>query len=131
MGDYGRRFYQPGDLKVTLNFVLMAGREVDAQKLLRFFPPDIFLIKITPLNPTYRARQNDLSCSFDPQQKADAIPIVDALQKAGYQVIVSIGELEENKIGSNCGQYLRQHLSAQQTIRDGYTYPVQNLEAVN
>jgi len=29
------------------------------------------------------------------------------LRGTGYEVIVSVGELEENKIGSNCGQYLK------------------------
>ncbi len=49
------------------------------------------------------------------------------MRSAGYEVIVSIGEVEENEIGSNCGQYVLQYLSTQQTIRDGYTYCVHEL----
>jgi 23S rRNA (adenine2503-C2)-methyltransferase len=52
--------------------------------------------------------------------------VVEALLLAGYKVIVSIGNVEENQVGSNCGQYLRTHLEAREKIRDGYTYPLTN-----
>jgi len=55
MAAFGERFYQPGDRKVTLNFALTDGLAVDERILLQHFSPEIFLIKITPLNPTYRA----------------------------------------------------------------------------
>jgi len=53
--------------------------------------------------------------------------IVEALKEAGYQVIVAIGEVEENYIGSNCGQYVRKHLEAIHQVIDGYTYRVETL----
>jgi 23S rRNA (adenine2503-C2)-methyltransferase len=124
IGAYGERFYAAGDRKITLNFALARGMPVDPQILLRFFDPDRFLIKITPLNPTYRARENDLVSYIDPLSAEQKYEIVQALQDSGYQVILSIGETEENYIGSNCGQYLRRHLSAEEPIQDGYTYPV-------
>jgi len=34
-------------------------------------------------------------------------------EREGLEVILSVGELEENKIGSNCGQYV------QRAIRSG------------
>jgi 23S rRNA (adenine2503-C2)-methyltransferase len=33
-------------------------------------------------------------------------PVVRSLKKAGFEVVVSIGEPEENALGSNCGQVL-------------------------
>jgi 23S rRNA (adenine2503-C2)-methyltransferase len=42
-------------------------------------------------------------------------------------VIVSIGDAEENYIGSNCGQYLRKHMESTQPLGSGYTYPVQEM----
>jgi 23S rRNA (adenine2503-C2)-methyltransferase len=48
------------------------------------------------------------------------------LEQAGYQVIVSIGELEENAIGSNCGQYVLRHLQAQKSLQDAYSYDLQD-----
>ena len=125
MAEYGERFYSEGDRKITLNFALAEGMPVDSDVLLKHFSPDKFLIKVTPLNPTYRAIENQLSSYIDPRQSKDSYGIVMNLQDAGYQVIVSIGELEENRIGSNCGQYIRRHLSANKCIEGGYTYKVQ------
>ncbi len=50
-----------------------------------------------------------------------------ALQEAGYDVIVSIGDVEESYIGSNCGQYLRKHMEFRRAAGSGYTYPVQEM----
>lgn len=124
IGEYGERFYNPGDRKLTLNFALAHGMPVDPEVLLTYFDPHKFLIKITPLNPTYRARENDLVSYIDPLSAVEKYEIVQALQDSGYQVILSIGETEENLIGSNCGQYLRRHLMAEAPIEDGYTYQV-------
>jgi 23S rRNA (adenine2503-C2)-methyltransferase len=124
MAAYGDRFYQPGDRKVTLNFALSDSAPLDPAVLLRYFSPQRYLVKITPLNPTYRAAEHSLSSYIDPHRPADGDPLFEALQRAGYQVIVSIGEVEENRIGSNCGQYLRRHLEAQDALREGYTYAV-------
>lgn len=126
MGRYGERYYAPGDRKITLNFALAKDMPVDASLLLRYFDPEKFLIKITPLNPTYRALENNLSSYIDPQMDSNGYEIVKPLQEAGYQVIVSIGEVEENLIGSNCGQYIKKHLSATQPILDGYTYTIED-----
>ncbi|HSB65977.1 MAG TPA: hypothetical protein VLD65_05315, partial [Anaerolineales bacterium] len=124
IAEYGDRFYSAGDRKITLNFALAQEMPVEPAKLLQFFNPEKFLIKITPLNPTYRARENDLVSYIDPLSPEQKYEIVQALEEAGYQVILSIGELEENYIGSNCGQYLRRHLSAGAPMEDGYTYQV-------
>ena len=125
IGEYGERFYASGDRKVTLNFALAQGMPVDPGVLLDFFDPGKFVIKITPLNPTYRARENELVSYINPLSAVQKYDIVQALQDSGYQVIISIGEREENNIGSNCGQYLRRHLSAETPIEDGYTYQVE------
>jgi 23S rRNA (adenine2503-C2)-methyltransferase len=126
MAQYGERFYTPGDRKVTLNFALAQGTPVNPGVLLAHFDPQIFLIKITPLNPTYRARENALASYIDPFRENENYEIVQALRAAGYQIIVSIGEAEENLIGSNCGQYIKRHLSAAEPIQDGYTYCLQD-----
>ncbi|MGB9641197.1 MAG: radical SAM protein [Anaerolineales bacterium] len=125
MAAFGERFYQPGDRKVTLNFALTDGLAVDEKILLQHFSPEKFLIKITPLNPTYRASAHGLNSAFDATKIHSLQPLVERLEIIGYQVLISIGELEENRIGSNCGQYLRQFLTAQKSLPNGYTYPVQ------
>lgn len=123
---YGSKFYQPGDRKITLNFVLTSATIIEPDTLLRYFDSAIFIIKITPLNPTYRSHANDLSTGIDPNNNSDELEIVTNLRQAGYDVIVSIGESEENLIGSNCGQYIQAHLRNESGLIDGYRYPLNN-----
>lgn len=119
---YGEKFYQKGDRKITLNFALAEEMPVEPNILFQHFNPDIFLMKITPLNPTYQVVQNRLSSYIDPCQKEKEYSVVKKLHSFGYEVIVSIGEVEENHIGSNCGQYLMKHLTSKKHIENGYTY---------
>jgi 23S rRNA (adenine2503-C2)-methyltransferase len=125
IGKFGECFYEAGDRKITLNFALAQGMPVDPAALLNFFDPDKFLVKITPLNPTYRARENELISYINPLSAGQKYEIIQDLEDAGYQVLLSIGEREENNIGSNCGQYLRRHLLAEVPIGEGYTYQVE------
>ncbi|NQU29564.1 MAG: radical SAM protein [Anaerolineae bacterium] len=122
MAAFGERFYTEGERKITLNFALAQGQPLDPEVLKEYFSPDIFLIKITPLNPTYRAVENQLETYIDPNADLGQDQVVSALEEAGYQVIVSIGEVEENLIGSNCGQYLRRHIEAENALQNGYTF---------
>jgi 23S rRNA (adenine2503-C2)-methyltransferase len=125
MAAFGDRFYQPGDRKITLNFALAEQSPIQPDKLLDYFDPDRYLIKITPLNPTYQAESTGLKSYIDTAREKDNYPIFDELREAGYRVILSIGELEENRIGSNCGQYVQKHLMAQSELSAGYKYQVE------
>lgn len=126
MAEYGERFFTAGDRKITLNFALAKDTPLEAEVLKRFFNPDKYLVKITPLNPTYSAREHALDSHIKTLSDQED-EIVASLREAGFQVIVSIGELEENFIGSNCGQYIRSHLSAQQPLQSGYTYSIEQI----
>jgi 23S rRNA (adenine2503-C2)-methyltransferase len=102
----GSDFKSPEDKKVTLNFVVIKGVPIDAGLVARLFKPDDFLIKITPLNPTERGRRHRLSAGFDPARPETAGALIAGFESKGFETILSIGELEENRIGSNCGQYI-------------------------
>jgi 23S rRNA (adenine2503-C2)-methyltransferase len=119
---YGERFYEAGDRKITLNFALAEGSPLDAEVLARYFSPEKFLVKITPLNPTHRAQANGLTSYIDPYRPGGDYQLVRELQAVGFEVIVSIGEVEENRIGSNCGQYVLRHLEAREELLGGYEY---------
>lgn len=106
IAEYGRRFHRPGDKLITLNFTVIEGMPIDATLLRRHFDPTRFLVKLTPLNPTERALANGLRSGFDPLRPESANPLVRDLEQEGFSVIVSIGELRENQIGSNCGQFV-------------------------
>jgi len=121
---YGERFYALGDRKITLNFALARQNPLEADVLLEHFSPEKFLVKITPINPTYRALENHLASHVNPFEPDPHDDTVMTLRQAGYEVIVSVGEAEENQVGSNCGQYLRTHLEAVEKLEAGYTYPL-------
>ena len=127
MAAYGERFYRSGDRKITLNFALADGMPVEPDVMLRYFNPERYLVKITPVNPTCHAVQNGLSTHIDPYRPETGQAVAQSLTEAGYDVIVSIGEVEENEIGSNCGQYVLKYMESQKTLEDGYTYEVQQL----
>lgn len=126
IAEYGRRFYDEGGRKITLNCALMQGVPVDARILRDHFDPDIFLIKVTPLNPTYRAAQSGLTSSIDPVKADKDYAVIEELRSSGFDVIVSIGEVDENSIGSNCGQYILNHLRGKTDITNGYEYKLQD-----
>ncbi len=128
MAAYGERYYREGDRKITLNFALADGNPADPKVLSRYFNPEFYFIKITPVNPTSHAVQNGLSSHIDPFRPETAEEIAQSMTDAGYQTMVSIGEAEENKVGSNCGQYVLNYLESKQTLEDGYTYQVEKLE---
>jgi len=124
IAEYGKAFYDKNGRKITLNFSLADKTPIDPNVLLKYFSPDIFLIKITPVNPTIQANKNGLSSNLISKKWNE---IVRTLRNAGYNVILSIGELEENQIGSNCGQYVRTYLKDKKIIKGAYTYDIQRL----
>ncbi|MDP8237506.1 MAG: hypothetical protein P9X24_00320 [Candidatus Hatepunaea meridiana] len=120
MAEYGEELFNQKGRKITLNFALIKGIPIDPDVLVRYFNPDVFLIKITPLNPNLSVAKNGLNCRFTCTKEREKI--VSDLKSVGYDVIVSLGELEENAIGSNCGQYVSSVENEMSSNRDVYTY---------
>jgi len=114
IASYARRFSSPGegDKKVTLNFAPAAGYPIDAKIIRNHFDPEMFVIKLTPLNPTVSSHEASLRSAIDPREEETSAHFVDRFRKEGYDVILSIGELEENRIGSNCGQFIQRALAS-------------------
>ena len=106
MAEIGEAFRSPGDKRVTLNFCLIEGIPIDPVVVRRHFDPEHFLIKLTPLNPTSRAEEAGLVSLIEKDSEEAAQRFIEAFQAQGFDVLLSIGEYEENQIGSNCGQYL-------------------------
>jgi len=124
---FGRDFYEAGDRRITLNFIACREYPVDPSVLMTTFDPEQFLIKVTPLNPTYSAErfglQNELQEGY-----AEEPLWLEPLRKAGYQVLISIGEREENRIGSNCGQYVRVVKENERHLSGAYQYQMSDSE---
>ncbi|WP_448536188.1 radical SAM protein [Pseudothermotoga sp.] len=124
IAEFGERFVRKGDRKITLNFAVSEESILDARKLIETFSKEKFLVKITPINPTYSALSNNIKSDVD---TSTGMPIkhgrfVEELQDAGFEVILSVGNLEENKIASNCGMYIRRHMSERFKNPHSYTY---------
>ena len=104
---YGRRFFDPGDRKVVLNFALARDVEYDPEVIERTFDPEKFAIKLTPVNPTAAGRENGFETILRSQQCSLLDQACDRLITSGYDVVISVGDEREDQIGSNCGQAVR------------------------
>jgi len=111
---YGERFFRPGSRKPSLNFALSPGLPCDAESIVKYFDPEYFVVKLTPLNPTATAGENQLECinNFE-RAKIIVAEKAQEFSALGYQVIESVGNMEENEIGSNCGQMVRKFMARQ------------------
>lgn len=109
ISEYGNYFLKEGDKKITLNFALTEEEDLEIQKIKDTFSKEKFLIKITPVNPTLSAKRNKIpSLWSDDYNKI--LEISKKLKEEGFEVIESLGEIKENEIGSNCGQYIQTFL---------------------
>lgn len=117
MARYGRDFYRKGQRKVGLNFALCPDIRVSADAIREHFDPEHFVIKLTPLNPTSTASANGLSATAD-RTAAEILVGRKAREfvRLGFSVIESVGNTEENVIGSNCGQMVRKLRPATSSI---------------
>lgn len=120
---YGKRFFNKSKKKITLNFILAKQFSIDPKIISYFFSPEMFFIKMTPLNPTCRAKAKKLRSALDISNTAQEPQIVTELRDAGFEVLLSIGEVEENLIGSNCGQYIKTYedeIKSPLAFKNGY-----------
>jgi len=92
----------PVGRKFTLNFAL-AGYKIDPAVLLRYFPPEAWLIKITPMHNTHTARENGINTDGGYTEYTPYRDTENALRSAGYDVIVFIPSIEEDASGITCG----------------------------
>lgn len=120
IAEYGEKFFKNGDKKITLNFAAARGYPIEPAIVGEYFDPDKFIIKLTPLNPTERVEESNLVSVIDPYDTNSAKEIIKGLEAQGFEVILSIGEVEENKIGSNCGQFVSVLRGSTPSLRESY-----------
>jgi 23S rRNA (adenine2503-C2)-methyltransferase len=92
----------PNGRKITLNFAI-ADYEIDATVLKKYFDPDYYICKLTPMHKTETAIKNNIETigdytSYYPYKKAE-----DDLKAAGYDVLVFIASKEEDDGRITCG----------------------------
>ena len=86
----------------------------------KIFNPERYFIKLTPINPTFKAQKNHLESKITMENYQD-FQLAKDFRELGYTTLISIGEWEENQIGSNCGQFATQYHQGQVIIKENYT----------
>jgi 23S rRNA (adenine2503-C2)-methyltransferase len=92
----------PMGRKITLNFAI-ADYTIDPHVLLQYFPPENYIIKLTPMHKTKTALTNQIKTggdytTYQPYEEVEA-----ALLEVGYDVLVFIASTEEDLSRITCG----------------------------
>jgi 23S rRNA (adenine2503-C2)-methyltransferase len=120
ISEYGERYFRNGDRKITLNFAMTQGYPVDPEVIAEHFDSAKFFIKVTPLNPTSKVKRGRLESVVDPHDEESWREVVNGFRDLDFDVLLSIGELEENQIGSNCGQFVSTIKDEGYAVRSDY-----------
>jgi len=92
----------PVGRKITLNFAL-ADYEIDSAILLKYFNPDDYVIKLTPMHKTSTAINNGIKTNGDYTAYYPYKDIEQKLKNKGYDVLVFIASAEEDMSRITCG----------------------------
>ncbi len=92
----------PSGRKITLNFAV-ANYEIDPIVLLKYFDPDDYIIKLTPMHKTTAALNNNIKTIGDYTEYHPYQTHEENLKAAGYDVLVFIASLEEDLSRITCG----------------------------
>jgi 23S rRNA (adenine2503-C2)-methyltransferase len=92
----------PVGRKITLNFAV-AGYEVDPAVLLRYFPPERYICKLTPMHKTATAVDSGIQTEGDYTTPEPYEDLADSLRRAGYEVLVFIASHDEDAGRITCG----------------------------
>lgn len=93
---------KPIGRKITLNFAL-CNYEIDPNILLKYFDPQYYIIKITPMHKTRTAIEKDIKTNGDYTTYTPYKETEEKLKKAGYDVLVFIASIEEDFGRITCG----------------------------
>jgi len=105
----------PNGRKITLNFAV-ADYEICPDTLLKYFDPDDYIIKLTPMHKTNSAVGSHIETKGDyttyrPYEKDEK-----TLLNAGYDVLVFIASHEEDDSRITCGNALLHEMRMQQIV---------------
>lgn len=92
----------PYGRKITLNFAV-ANYTVDPEVLKKYFDPDNYIIKLTPMHKTTSCRRFHITTPGDYTSYYPYEKLEETLCKAGYDVLVFIASKEEDESRITCG----------------------------
>ncbi len=105
----------PVGRKITLNFAV-AGYDIDPNVLLRYFSPELYLIKLTPMHKTKTAQEAGIKTFGDYTEYYPYEEYDNALRKAGYDVLVFIASKEEDESRITCGNAILADVGLSQSM---------------
>jgi 23S rRNA (adenine2503-C2)-methyltransferase len=88
--------------KIALNFAI-TDAEINPEILLKYFSPNYFLCKITPMHKTHSCENNNLLTDGGYDFYYPYKQVEEDLKKVGYDVIVFIPSKEEDESRITCG----------------------------
>lgn len=92
----------PNGRKITLNFAI-ANYEINPNVLLKYFDPDYYICKLTPMHKTHEALAHGIKTEGDYTTYYPYKKYEEALKSAGYDVLVFIASVEEDLGRITCG----------------------------
>lgn len=92
----------PVGRKITLNFAV-ANWEINAKELARFFNPELYIVKLTPMHKTKTALRNNLETFGDYTEYYPYEEHEENLKREGFDVLVFIASKEEDESKITCG----------------------------
>ena len=95
----------PNGRKMTLNFAV-AEWEIDPNILLKYFDPDNYIIKLTPMHKTTTAEEHGIRTKGDYTEYYPYKPYEEPLKDAGYDVLVFVASEYEDLGRITCGNAL-------------------------
>lgn len=105
IAEFGESYWSKNDRKITLNFAAERNNPIEPEKLINLYDPKKYFLKLTPINPTEKVKAHSIQSLITTELDEFASQKIQALKEIGFEVLLSIGEIEENLIGSNCGQH--------------------------
>jgi len=92
----------PNGRKITLNFAV-ADYAVDEKVLRKYFSPEDYICKLTPMHKTKKALENNIKTAEDYTTYTPYKRLESRLKNAGYDVLVFIASEEEDLGRITCG----------------------------
>jgi len=93
---------KPVGRKYTLNFAL-AQFKVDASIIAKYFNPDSFMIKITPMHKTIEAEKRGIKTEGDYTTIYPYLKTEEQFKKYGFDVLVFLASIDEDMGRITCG----------------------------
>lgn len=112
VADFGRRWWRPGDRKITLNFPLSPDLALDPAAAARVFDPARFLFKIAAIHPTHAAEAHGGSRPWT-VAPPDAAWAAEGLRAHGFEVLLAPSARGAAEPAISCGQLWSPELRAE------------------